>query len=100
MGMDLGLSAFLRLPIPLPVSENAVDNLSNTLSYFYGFRFLYPETGIFGTYRILENLDLKLALRAYWPLYLLWSSEDPSFPEGLLVTGLIGLIWQLPPKES
>ena len=100
MGTDVGLAAFLRLPIPLPGSANAADNLGDTLSDFYVFRFVYPETGIFGTYRIRENLDLKLSLRACWPLYLLWSPDDPPFPEGLLVTGLIGLIWQLPPKES
>ena len=99
-GADVGLSAFLRLPIPLPVSDTATENLGNTLSYFYGFRFLYPETGLFGTYKIMDNMDLKLSLRASWPVYLLWSAEDPPFPEGLLVSGLIGLIWHLPPKES
>jgi hypothetical protein len=96
LGTDVGLSAFLRLPIPL--FSDAVQDFSSTLSYFYGFRFLYPETGIFGTYKVLENLDLKLSLRASWPLYLLWSPDDPPFPEGLLVSGLISLIWQMPPK--
>jgi hypothetical protein len=100
LGTDVGLSAFLRIPIPLSASANATENYGSTLSYFYVFRFLYPETGIFGTYRILENMDLKLSLRASWPLYLLWSPDDPPFPEGLLVSGLISLIWQLPPKES
>jgi hypothetical protein len=98
LGADVGLAALLRLPIPL--SSDAAQDLGSTLTDFYVFRFLYPETGIFGTYRILENLDLKLSLRACWPLYLLWSPDDPPFPEGLLVTGLIGLIWQLPPKQS
>jgi hypothetical protein len=98
LGIDAGLAAFLRLPIPL--SSDAVGNLGSTFTDFYVFRFLYPETGIFGTYRILENLDLKLSFRACWPLYLLWSPDDPPFPEGLLVTGLIGLIWKLPPKQS
>jgi len=98
LGTDVGLSAFLRLPIPL--DSAAVQNLGGTLSYLYVLRFVYPETGIFGTYRIMENLDLKLAARAYWPLYLLWSPDDPPFPEGLLVSGLIGLIWHLPPKQS
>jgi hypothetical protein len=96
LGTDVGLSAFLRLPIPL--FSDAVQDFGSTLSYFYVFRFLYPETGIFGTYKVLENLDLKLSLRASWPLYLLWSPDDPPFPEGLLVSGLISLIWQLPPK--
>lgn len=100
LGTDFGLSAFLRIPIPLPVSPDASQNFGNTLSYFYAFRFLYPETGFFGTYRIMENIDLKLSLRASWPLYLLWDDEDLPFPEGLLVTGLISLIWHLPPKES
>jgi hypothetical protein len=100
LGADVGLSAFLRAPIPLPVSPSAKENLGNTLSYFYAFRFLYPETGLFGTYRIMENMDLKLSLRASWPVYLLWSPEDPPFPEGLLFSGLISLIWHLPPKES
>jgi hypothetical protein len=98
LGTDVGLAAFLRLPIP--ISSDAVQDLGSTLADFYVFRFLYPQTGIFGTYRILENLDLKLSLRACWPLYLLWSADDPPFPEGLLVTGLISLIWQLPPKQS
>jgi hypothetical protein len=98
LGADVGLAAFLRLPIP--VAPDAVQDLGKTLTDFYVFRFVYPETGIFGTYRILENLDLKLAVRACWPLYLLWSPDDPPFPEGLLVSGLIGLIWQLPPKQS
>jgi len=98
MGTDVGLAAFLRLPIPL--DSDAVQDLGSTLTDFYVFRFVYPETGIFGTYRIREDLDLKLSLRACWPLYLLWSPEDPPFPEGLLATGLISLIWQLPPKES
>jgi hypothetical protein len=98
LGTDAGLSAFLRIPIPLSDSPDSSTNFGSTLGYFYLFRFLYPETGIFGTYRILENLDLKLSLRASWPLYLLWSEEDPTFPEGLLVTGLVSLIWHLPPK--
>jgi len=98
MGTDIGLSAFLRIPIPL--FPDAGEDFGSTLSYFYVFRFLYPETGFFGTYRIREDLDLKLSLRAYWPLYLLWSPEDPPFPEGLLVSGLISVIWHLPPKES
>jgi hypothetical protein len=98
LGADVGLAAFLRIPIPL--FSDAAEDIGNTLSYFYMFRFLYPETGLFGTYRIRENLDLKLSLRASWPLYLLWSPDDPPFPEGLLVSGLISLIWQLPPKES
>jgi hypothetical protein len=100
LGMDMGLSALLRLPIPLSVSPDGTENFGSTLSYFYAFRFLYPETGFFGTYRIREDLDLKLSLRASWPLYLLWSPDDPSFPEGLLVSALISVIWQLPPKES
>ncbi len=98
LGTDFGLSAFLRMPIPL--FSDAAQDFGNTLRYFYAFRFLYPETGFFGTYSILENLDLKLSLRASWPLYLLWDDEDLSFPEGLLVSGLISLIWHLPPKES
>lgn len=98
LGTDFGLSAFLRMPIPL--FSDAAQDFGNTLSYFYAFRFLYPETGFFGTYSILENLDLKLSLQASWPLYLLWDDEDLSFPEGLLVSGLISLIWHLPPKES
>ena len=98
LGADAGLSAFLRIPVPL--FSDAVQDLGSTLSYFYVFRFLYPATGIFGTYRIMENMDLKLTLRAYWPLYLLWSPDDPPFPEGLLISGLISLIWHLPPKES
>ena len=100
LGTDFGLSAFLRIPIPLRVSPEASQNFGNTLSYFYPLRFLYPETGLFGTYSILENMDLKLSLRASWPLYLLWDDEDLPFPEGLLVSGLISLIWRLPPKES
>ena len=100
LGTDVGLAAFLRAPIPLPTSADATANIGSTLSYLYVFRFVYPETGIFGTYRIMENMDLKLSLRAYWPLYLIWSPADPPFPEGLLVTGLIGLIWHLPPKQS
>ena len=98
LGTDFGLSAFLRIPIPL--FADAAQDFSNTLSYFYAFRFLYPETGFFGTYSILENLDLKLSLRASWPLYLMWDGEDLPFPEGLLVSGLVSLIWHLSPKES
>jgi len=98
LGTDVGLSAFLRIAIPL--FSDAVQDFGSTMSYFYVFRFLYPETGIFGTYGILENMDLKLSLRVSWPLYLLWSPADPPFPEGLLVSGLISVIWQLPPKES
>jgi hypothetical protein len=100
LGADAGLAAFLRIPIPLPKSPNASENFGKTLSYLYVLRFLYPETGIFGTYRILENMDLKLSVRACWPLYLLWSPDDPAFPEGLLASVLIGIIWKLPPKES
>ncbi|MBN2553493.1 MAG: hypothetical protein JXB06_12025 [Spirochaetales bacterium] len=100
LGADFGLSALLRIPIPLGVSADASENFGSTLGYFYPLRFLYPETGIFGTYNLSEDFDLKLSLRAYWPLYLLWDSEDLPFPEGLLVSGLISLIWRLPPKES
>jgi hypothetical protein len=98
LGADFGLSAFLRIPIPL--FPDASENFGKTLAYLYAFRFLYPETGFFGTYNILENIDLKLSLRAYWPLYLLWDGEQLPFPEGLLVSGLISLIWHLPGNKS
>jgi hypothetical protein len=97
MGADVGLAAFLRAPIPL--TSQATQDIGSTLSYWYGFRFLYPETGIFATYSILEDIDLKLSVRAAWPLYLLWSPQDPSFPEGMLLSTLISFIWHLPPKE-
>jgi hypothetical protein len=100
LGTDFGLAALLRIPIPLPASPDASENFGSTLGYFYPSRFLYPETGIFGTYTLSENVDLKLSLRASWPLYLLWDDEDLAFPEGLLVSGLISLIWHPPPKES
>ncbi|UCF99793.1 MAG: hypothetical protein JSV89_09700 [Spirochaetaceae bacterium] len=98
LGTDFGLSALLRIPIPL--FPDASQDYGDTVSYFYAFRFVYPETGIFGTYRIQENIDLKLSLRASWPLYLLWDEEDLPFPEGLLVCGLVSVIWHLPSKES
>jgi hypothetical protein len=62
LGADVGLSAFLRAPIPL--FSDASENFGDTLTYFYDLRFLYPESGFFGTYRIAENMDLKLSLRA------------------------------------
>ena len=86
-----------RLPA---VDVDAVQDLGSTLSYLYLFRFIYPETGFFGTYGITENMELKLSVRGYWPLYLLWSPDDPPFPEGLLVTGLISVIWHLPPNDT
>ena len=98
LGTEVGLSAFLRIPIPL--FSDAIQDLGSTLSYLYLFRFIYPETGFFGTYGITENMELKLTVRGYWPLYLLWSPDDPPFPEGLLVTGLISVIWHLPPKDT
>jgi hypothetical protein len=96
LGTDVGLSAFLRIPVPLGVSADAGSNFGNTLLYFYPLRFLYPATGVFGVYKITEGLDLKLALRVYWPLHLIWDGEQLPLPEGLLATGLIGLIWRLP----
>ena len=93
LGADLGVAAFLRIPIPL--FSDAAGDFGKTLGYFYLFRFLYPQTGIYGSYRIAENLDLKLSVRAYWPVYLLWHRDDPAFPEGMLGTVLFSLIWHL-----
>ena len=98
LGVDTGVSAFLRFPIPL--SSDAAEDFGNTVSYFYLFRFLYPETGFFSRFTAGEDVELKLSLRAYWPLYLLWSPDEPPFPEGLLVSGLISVTLNLPPKES
>jgi hypothetical protein len=98
VGTDVGLAAFLRIPIPL--FSDATSDFGKTLGYWYPLRFLYPQTGIFSTYSILEDMDLKLSVRAAWPLHLLWDGEDLAFPDGMLVSVLISLIWHLPPKES
>ena len=95
LGGDFGLALFLRLPIPL--FPDASQDFGPTFGYLHGrLRFLYPETGLFARLAILENLDLKLSLRAGWPVYLIWDGEQLPFPEGLLVSGLIGLIWHRP----
>ncbi len=95
LGGDFGLALFLRLPIPL--FPDASQDFGPTFGYLHGrLRFLYPETGLFARLTVLENLDLKLSLRAGWPVYLIWDGEQLPFPEGLLVSGLIGLIWHRP----
>ncbi len=86
---------FLRVPIPL--FPDATQDFGRTMGYLHGrLRFLYPETGLFARLAVLENLDLKLSLRSGWPVYLFWDAEQLPFPEGLLVSGLIGLIWHRP----
>lgn len=99
LAADFGLAALLRIPIPL--FPDAAGDFGRTLGYLYGrLRFLYPETGISGTFAVMENIDLKVSLRSGWPLYLIWDGEDFPFPEGLLISALIGLIWHLPQTKS
>jgi hypothetical protein len=90
-GADAGLALLLRAPIPL--SSEAAENFGATVGYVYGAaRFLYPETGLFGRFAVLDNLDLKVSLRAAWPLYLLWDGEQLPFPEGMLLSGILGFV--------
>jgi hypothetical protein len=90
-GADAGLALLLRVPIPL--SSEAGQDFGATLGYVYGAaRFLYPETGLFARFSVLENLELKLSLRAAWPVYLLWDGEQLPFPEGMLLSGILGFV--------
>jgi len=93
MGADAGLALLLRVPIPL--SPEGAEDFGAALGYLHGrLRFLYPETGLFARIRMGERLELRPALRAAWPLYLLWDGERLPFAEGLLLSLTLGFVLQ------
>jgi hypothetical protein len=95
LGGDVGLALLLRFPIPL--SSSASEEVGSAFGYLFGAgRFFYPETGLSALFRLPQGIGIRIALRAFWPVFLLWGAEDLPFPEGLLVTGLVGLVFELP----
>ncbi len=94
MGFYAGLALLIRAPIPL--FEDIKSNLGPTLGYFYGkLRFLYPETQITAQMPILENFDIKISLRAYYPLFHLWDGEGLPFMDQFMIGGLIGVVYHM-----
>jgi len=91
MGADAGLALFLRAPIPL--SSEGSEDFGSAFGYLHSrLRFLYPETGLYVRFPFTERLELRPALRAAWPLYLLWDGEQLPFAEGLLLSLTLGFV--------
>ncbi|MBA7698200.1 hypothetical protein ES703_106875 [subsurface metagenome] len=93
LGGSAGLGLLLRAPIPL--FPDARSNVGPTLSYFYGFRFLYPETELFAQIAVSKDFDLKLSFRAYYPIFHLWDGENLPFFDQFMVSALVGIIYYI-----
>lgn len=94
LGIDLGLVLLFRLPVPL--FDDITDDWSPITIYFYDqARFLYPETEIFARFAVLKNLQLKVALRAYWPAFNLWTGENLPLADQFMLGMLLGFVYQL-----
>lgn len=99
LGLNGGLVLFLRVPVPL--FADAGPDFGPTLGYFYGkARALYPETELFVRFPLMEALDLRLAVRAYYPVFHLWDGESLPFWDQFILSGLIGIVYRLPPRKS
>jgi len=95
LGLKAGPALLLRVPVPL--FADAGEDFGPTLGYLYGtLRFFYPEAELFAGYRILKDFELKLSLRACFPLFHLWDGEGLPFYDQLMIAGLLGVVYTLP----
>lgn len=89
-GGSAGLGLLLRLPIPLDRYAREAA-FQPTLGYLYGWRFLYPQTGMYTRWRINERLELLTTLRVSYPIFHLWDGEELPFADQMIFSGLVGL---------
>ena len=99
LGAHGGLALLLRAPIPL--FDDAAPQTGAAMGYLYGMaRFLYPEAELFGRFRLSEGLALRVSVRGYFPIFHLWDGEGLPFLDQLMVSGLVGIVFTLPPARE
>ena len=99
LGVQGGVALLLRAPVPL--FDDARPNTGAALGYLYGkARFLYPEAALFARFALAEGVALRVSLRGYLPVFHLWDGEDLPFWDQLMVSGLVGIVFALPPRNQ
>jgi hypothetical protein len=92
IGAFVGLAAAIRLPIGLFGDVQSAD----AADYLYGAaRFLYPETGAFLRWRLLDSSALVLTSNTLLPWFHLWDGENLPFFDQSVVFVRVGLEFAL-----
>jgi len=87
------------LPLPIPLFSDAWPKLGPTLAYMLQ-RSLYPETEISVRFPLLPDLDLRLGVRAGWPILHMIDGEGLPFWDQMIVSGVLGVVYRLPVKSD
>jgi hypothetical protein len=96
VGAALGLDLLLRFPFELQNTAPSVKTAQgDALAWFYGGRFIYPETRFFLRWHLTEPVDLVFNLRAFYPVFHLWDGSGQPFWDALMVSGGVGFAVQL-----
>ncbi len=97
MGGNIGLALLLRVPIPL--FSDISSDWGPIAAYFYAMaRFFYPESEVYASYQLDNEITLKVAFRSYYPLFNLWTGEQLPFIDQYMFNLLVGVVWNLPGK--
>jgi hypothetical protein len=96
LGGAVGLDLFLRFP--LEFQNQVQSDESSALGWFFGGRFIYPETRLFMRWHISETVDLLLNFRAFYPIFHLWDGSGQPFWDALMVSGGIGFAIRMRPS--
>jgi hypothetical protein len=97
LGLTGGL--ILYLPLPIPLFSDAWSKLGPTMAYMMA-RSLYPETELFVRFPVLPAFDLRLGVRAGWPLLHLFDRQGLPFWDQMIVSGVLGVVYRLPVKTD
>jgi hypothetical protein len=63
-------------------------------------RCLYPEAELSVRFPLLPALDLRLGMRAGFPLLHLLDAEGLPFWDQMIVSGVLGVVYRLPVKSD
>jgi hypothetical protein len=98
VGGALGVDFLLRFP--LEFQNQVQSDESSALAWFFGGRFIYPETRLFMRWHVSDPVDLLLNFRAFYPVYHLWDGSGQPFWDALMVSGGIGFAIRLRPATA
>ncbi len=95
--VDLGVSGGLTFAFRIPVVawDEGEKYRADMTAFFLEGRFIYPQAGVFVDWAIVEGLELRFSLRAFFPLYNLWSGEDMPFWDGGMAQGIVSMNFKL-----
>jgi len=88
----VSVSSGLLFRFPVIVYEGETFDSAAALGHFFSSgRFIFPKTGLYFSWGATDNLTLRAALDAWFPLYHAWDGGSEPFWDDLVVCGWIGI---------